>query len=39
MHLAHFATPLTAHDTRKLTENETNTGRCTTQSSGNGVNG
>ena len=36
-HLARFATLLTAQDTSKLTGNERNTGRCTTQSSGKGV--
>ena len=36
--LARFVTPLTAHDTSKLTENQEDTGRCTTQSSGKGVN-
>ena len=38
-HLACFATSLTAQDKNKLTENERNTDRCTTQSSGKGVNG
>ena len=38
-HLARFATPLTAQDTSKLTENETNTGRCTTLNNGKGVYG
>ena len=37
-HLARFATPLTAQDKSKLAENERNTGRCTAQSSGKGVN-
>ena len=37
--IARFATPLTAQDTSKLMENERNTDRCTTQSSGKGVNG
>ena len=37
--LARFATPLTTRDTRKLTENERNIDRGTTQSSGKGVNG
>ena len=34
-----FSKPLTAQDTSKLTEDEGNTGRRTTQSSGKGVNG
>ena len=38
-HLARFATPLSAQDTNKLTENEMNSGRCSTQSSGKDVNG
>ena len=38
-HLTRFATPHTAHDTSKLTEYKRNTGRCTTQCSGKGVNG
>ena len=38
-HFASFVTPLTAQDAGKLTENKRNTGRCTTQSSGKGVNG
>ena len=37
--LARFATPLVAQNTIKLNENERNSGRCTTQSSGKGVNG
>ena len=37
-HFARFVTPLTAQNTSKLTENERNTGRSTTQSSGKGVN-
>ena len=37
-HLAHFLTPLTVQDTSKLPENERNTGRCSTQSSGKGMN-
>ena len=38
-HLARFTTPLIAEDTNKLTENERNTDRCTTESSEKGLNG
>ena len=38
-HPARFSTSLTAQDISKLTKNERNTGICTTQSSGKGMNG
>ena len=37
-YLARFAIPLNAQDTSKLTENERNAGRCTTQNSRKGMN-